>query len=90
MRVVLYTREGCHLCEAARALVIEESAKAGASWTEIDVAIDPELELEHGDLVPVVVVDGVRRGYWRLDPERLRRALAAPPPPPPAPPLALR
>ena len=76
-RVILYTRQGCHLCEAARALVIAESAKVGASWTEIDVATAPELELEHGDLVPVVVVDGVRRGFWRIDPERLRRALTA-------------
>ena len=82
-RVVLYTRQGCHLCGAARALVSEESAKAGASWEEIDVASDPELELEHGELVPVVVVDGVRRGFWRIDPERLRRALTATSPPTP-------
>jgi len=78
-RVVLYTRQGCHLCEAARELVIAETAKVGASWAEIDVDTDPELEAEHGDLVPVVTVDGVRRGFWRIDPERLSRALAVSP-----------
>ena len=36
-----------------------------------------QLAEEYADLVPVVVVDGVRRGYWRLDADRVRRALAA-------------
>lgn len=79
-RVVLFTREGCHLCEAARRLVAEETAKVGASWVEVDVASDPALEAEHGDYVPVVLVDGVRRGIFKIDPVRLSRALAAPPP----------
>lgn len=79
-RVVLFTREGCHLCEAARVLVAEEAARVGATWTEIDVADDPAAEEAHGDLVPVVFVDGVRRGILRLDPVRVRRALEATPP----------
>lgn len=76
-RVILYSREGCHLCESARALVAAESAAAGATWVEVDVASDPALEAEHGEYVPVVVVDGVRRGIFTIDPVRLRRALAA-------------
>ena len=79
-RVVLYSREGCHLCEAARALVEAESAAVGATWVEVDVASDPALEAEHGDYVPVVLVDGVRRGIFKIDPVRLRRARAAKPP----------
>lgn len=80
-RVVLFTREGCHLCEAARALVAEEAERVGATWTEIDVATDPAAEAAHGDLVPVVVIDGVRRGILRLDRTRVRRALEATPRP---------
>ena len=79
-RVVLYTRAGCHLCESARSLVAAEAAQVGATWVEVDVASDPALEEQHGDLVPVVVVDGVRRGIFKIDPVRLRRALAATPP----------
>ena len=78
-RVVLYTRGGCHLCEAARDLVTDECARVGARWTEVDVDADPALAEEYGELVPVVVVDGVRRGYWRIDPARLRRALVPTP-----------
>lgn len=80
-RVVLFTREGCHLCEAARALVAEEAERVGATWAEVDVADDAAAEEAHGDLVPVVFVDGVRRGILRLDRTRVRRALEASPRP---------
>ncbi|MDQ0426136.1 glutaredoxin family protein [Cellulomonas iranensis] len=80
-RVVLYGRAGCHLCDDARALVARVCAEVGATWVEVDVdvpgpdGVPPADEL--GEMVPVVDVDGVRRGYWRIDEGRLRRALAA-------------
>lgn len=80
-RVVLYGRAGCHLCDEARALVERVCAETGDAWVEVDVDVPgpdgarPADEL--GEMVPVVDVDGVRRGYWRIDETRLRRALAA-------------
>lgn len=78
--MVLYGRSGCHLCDAARAVVERVCADAGATWVEVDVDLPtPDgrvLADELGELVPVVEVDGVRRGYWRIDETRLRRALA--------------
>ncbi|WP_089798356.1 glutaredoxin family protein [Cellulomonas sp. KH9] len=80
-RVVLYGRAGCHLCDDARALVERVCGEVGATWAEVDVDVPgPDGRLpadELGELVPVVDVDGVRRGYWRIDEARLRRALAA-------------
>jgi len=80
-RVVLYSRTGCHLCDEARALVVAETALSGDSWHEIDIDRDAvagrDLLAEYGELVPVVEVDGVRQGYWRIEQARLRRALAA-------------
>lgn len=79
-RVVLFSRAGCHLCEAARAVVQDEAARAGTTWREVDVDNDtlPGRDLgEYGELVPVVEVDGVRQGYWQIDAQRVRRALAA-------------
>ncbi|GAA4832108.1 glutaredoxin family protein [Luteimicrobium xylanilyticum] len=75
-RVVLYVREACHLCEDARAVVGQACAEAGERFVERDVDADPALRAEYGELVPVVTVDGVRQGYWRLDGDRVRRALA--------------
>ncbi|GIG38891.1 thioredoxin family protein [Cellulomonas phragmiteti] len=78
--MVLYGRAGCHLCDDARDLVARVCAELGASWVEVDVDVPaPDgsvLADELGELVPVVDVDGVRRGYWRIDEVRLRRALA--------------
>ena len=74
--VELLSREGCHLCADARALVERVAAEAGVAWTETDVDDDSALRAEFGDLVPVVRVDGKELGYWRIDEDRLRRALA--------------
>jgi len=88
VRVVLYGRAGCHLCDEARELVRAVCAEAGAGWREVDVdepgappLPDGEPVLDaYGELVPVVEVDGVRQGYWRIDATRVRQALAAGPP----------
>jgi glutaredoxin len=82
-RVVLYGRAGCHLCDDAREVVRVVAAEAGITWLEVDVddaaARDGgALQREYGEQVPVVTVDGVPRGYWRIDADRLRKALAVP------------
>lgn len=84
-RVVLYGRAGCHLCDEARELVRAVCAESGATWREVDVdepgappLANGEAVLDaYGELVPVVEVDGVRQGYWRIDGARVRQALAA-------------
>ncbi|HEY5555186.1 MAG TPA: glutaredoxin family protein [Cellulomonas sp.] len=86
-RVVLFGRAGCHLCTQARALVALVCAETGDTWTEVDIDASDAPVLpggrsafdEYSELVPVVEVDGVRQGYWRIDATRLRRVLAAGP-----------
>lgn len=75
-RVVLFARNGCHLCADARAVVVAECERAGADWRQVDVDTDPQLQARYGEYVPVVEVDGAVQGYWRVDPARLRAALA--------------
>ena len=77
-RVVLYARQGCHLCDAARDVVTAAAAAAGAGWLEVDVDTDPELVARYGELVPVVTVDGALVDYWRIDPVRLEGAIGGP------------
>ena len=86
-RVVLLGRAGCHLCDDAREVVREVAAQSGAQWVEVDVDLAAAqdggaLQREYGEQVPVVLVDGVPRGFFRIDAARLRKALAAPPPQP--------
>lgn len=75
MRVTLYTRAGCHLCEDARAVVERVCADLGETFEEIDIDADPELRERFGDEVPVTYVDGKQHDFWRVSEERLRAAL---------------
>jgi glutaredoxin len=75
MRVVLYGKPGCHLCEDARAVVESVCAELGEEWTEVDITTDPELMRKYGEEIPVTLVDGKQHDFWRVDPERLRKAL---------------
>jgi glutaredoxin len=74
-RVVLYTRDGCHLCEEARTVVEKVCADAGAEWSEVDIDRDALLRGQYSDEVPVVTVDSQVVGFWRIDPQVLRDAL---------------
>lgn len=64
--LVLYTRDGCHLCDEARALVqglLEDRAARAlpnARLVERDIAANPEWELAYFDRIPVVELRGRR------------------------------
>ncbi len=76
-RVVLYVRPGCHLCEPAREVVAAECEAAGVGFDEVDIdAAGGDLRARLTDLVPVVEVDGIQVGYWRIRAENVRTALA--------------
>ncbi|MFD6449016.1 glutaredoxin family protein [Promicromonospora sp. NPDC060204] len=75
-RVVLYTREACHLCEDARAVVEKVCESSGTAWSEVDIDSAPALREKYGEYVPVLEVDGIQQGFWRVDGARLARLLA--------------
>ena len=75
-RVTLYSRPGCHLCDDARAVITAICAELGEDYTEISIDDDPALRSRFADEIPVTFVDGRQHDYWRVDPARLRRALA--------------
>lgn len=76
-RVTLYTRAGCYLCSDAQELVAKVCKELDQDFDVIDVDQDPALVAQFSDYVPVVAVDGVQQGFWRIDEDRLRRALSS-------------
>ena len=72
-RVVLFTAQGCHLCERAREVLEAE----GVDYREIDITGDPQLEASHREWLPVVEIDGERVFVYRIPVEALRRKLVA-------------
>lgn len=75
-RVVLYVRAGCHLCATGREVVAGVTGELGVPFAEVDIDVSPSTRSLFGELVPAVTVDGVLVDHWRIDPMRLRRALA--------------
>ncbi|WP_448073474.1 glutaredoxin family protein [Georgenia yuyongxinii] len=75
-RVILYGRAGCHLCDQARTMLERVRDETGESFAEVDIDTDAGLREKYGELVPVVTVDGVQQGYWRIESARVRAALA--------------
>ena len=76
-RIVLLTRPGCHLCDDARVVVERVAADLGVAWAEVSIEDDPDLRAEYAEQIPVTFVDGRQHDYWRVDAQRLRRALGA-------------
>lgn len=75
-RVTLYSRPGCHLCDDARRVVAQVCAELGERFDEVDITDSDELRARFGEEIPVTFVDGEQHDYWRVDPARLRAALA--------------
>ncbi|MGO2634289.1 MAG: glutaredoxin family protein [Galactobacter sp.] len=76
-RVQLITKPGCHLCDDARSVVETVTAQLGLAWEDVDAAGDPDLLETYAVEIPVLMVDGVQRDFWRIDPKRLTRLLSA-------------
>jgi hypothetical protein len=73
--VVLITKADCHLCAEARAAVARVTAALGIGWTEQSVDDDAMLRERFAEEIPVVLVDGVQRDFWKIDESRLERTL---------------
>ncbi len=58
-------------------LIEQVCAELGESYAEVSIADDADLERRFGHEVPVTFVDGRQHDYWRIDPARLRAALAS-------------
>jgi glutaredoxin len=78
VKVVLYGKPGCHLCDDARAVVSEALAGRDVDLEEVDVTLDPALERRYGERIPVLTVDGEELFEYFVDgrvlAERLRRS----------------
>lgn len=73
---MLVGKPGCHLCDEARAVVAAVCADEGIDWVEVSILDDPDLADRYWERIPVILVDGVEHDFWRVDPQRLRAALA--------------
>jgi glutaredoxin len=76
-QITLLSRPGCHLCEAARAVIERVAADLGVPWSERDITQSPADLEQYWEMIPVTLIDGVQHDYWRVSEDRLRAALTS-------------
>jgi glutaredoxin len=75
MRVSLYSKPDCPLCEEAKE-VLERVREGTPFELEIlDISQDPELQREYAESIPVVFIEGRKAFKVRVDETELRRKL---------------
>lgn len=73
--ITLLSRPGCHLCDDVRAVISRVAADLGIAWTERDITASDQDLKDYSEMIPVTLIDGVQHDFWRVDEQRLRRAL---------------
>ncbi|MFF4506171.1 glutaredoxin family protein [Streptomyces sp. NPDC001401] len=73
--VTLIRKPGCHLCDDAQVVVEKVCGEVGVEWEAKDISLDRQLHDQYWEQIPVVLVDGRQHTFWRVDEQRLRKAL---------------
>ncbi|HJQ69711.1 MAG TPA: glutaredoxin family protein [Blastocatellia bacterium] len=60
IKVVIYTRPGCHLCEEAKAIIQEARAERPFSLEEVNIDLDPQAADLYRYDIPVIFINGVK------------------------------
>jgi glutaredoxin len=84
IQLTLIGKPGCHLCDEARdaidGVLLEfrkANPKTDVTLEELSILEDEALRLKYAEEIPVLLIDGKMHNYWRIDDERLMRALYA-------------
>jgi len=75
IRLILYERDGCHLCQEARVLLDDMLGNDG--YLRVDIETDDDLVMRYGFRVPVIAVNGVDRLEAPITAPDLRALFAA-------------
>ena len=74
-RFVLLSREGCHLCDEMETLLREHLPEFGEDYTVCDVDSDPEWRERFGQVIPVLLREGLPVAKIRVDARQLSRII---------------
>jgi hypothetical protein len=76
LKFILYTRNGCHLCDEALMVLSAERQRWGFNVETVDIDGDVGLKEKYGECVPVLALDGKVYFRGRINRVLLRRLLA--------------
>ncbi len=67
IRVEIYSRPGCHLCDEARTVLERVRRRHDFALREINIETNPELERLYGTEIPVIMINGNKAYKYRVD-----------------------
>lgn len=73
--VVVYSRNGCHLCDVVKDTLTQLRSQADFQWRDVDIDTNPELRRQYNDQIPVVFIDGRKAFKYHLDAREFLRLL---------------
>lgn len=73
--ITLYSRPGCHLCEAAKAAIDPLLLEFGALLREVNIDADPVLTERYGWDIPVIFIGSRKAAKHRVNVKQFRRQL---------------
>ena len=76
MRLTIYSKPGCHLCDEMKAVISRAIAgRPGIAIEEIDISTNRELLEQYGLEIPVLMIDGRKAAKYRVSEDGLRRMI---------------
>ena len=79
MRLTIYSKPGCHLCDemksTVRRVLSTRPAEPTPSFDEIDISGDPVLIEQYGLEIPVLLIDGKKAAKYRVSEQELTQML---------------
>jgi len=75
MKVTLYTRRGCHLCDDAKQAIAGARRRRAFEYEELDIDTDTALLQLYNEEVPVIAIDGRKAFKYRVSTDELLKKL---------------
>jgi len=73
VRVVMYVKPGCHLCEEAERVLASVECADLFDLEIVNIERDEELSRRYGEHIPVIFIGGIKAFTYRVDPKEFCR-----------------
>jgi glutaredoxin len=81
VRLTIYSKPGCHLCDEMKSLVhriiAEQTNDRAIALEEIDISSDSDLLDRYGLEIPVLFIDGKKVAKYRVSETELTQMVSA-------------
>jgi glutaredoxin len=75
-KVIIFSKEGCHLCEHAKAALMTLAPEFDFALEEVDITTDPDIFEQYQYTIPVMQINNRIVLETRIDAKKIRRAFA--------------